>query len=59
MISDAFRNKTFYVNKLILLAFCQADAELNVLVYFDLETTDATNDIQICQISCIGPDNYL
>ena len=35
----------FYVNKSILIAFCQADAERNVLVYFDLEATDATNDI--------------
>ena len=24
-----------------------------------LETTDATNDIQICQIACIGPDKLL
>ena len=39
-----------------MIAFCQADAELNVLVYFDLKTTDATNDIQICQIAGIGPD---
>ena len=48
----------FYVNKWILIAFCQADAERNALqlVYFDLETTYATNDIQICQITCIGPD---
>ena len=42
-----------------IIAFCQAYAELNVLVYFDLETTDATKDIQICQIACIGPYNYL
>ena len=39
-----------------MIAFFQEDAELNVLVYFDSETTDATNDIQICQIACIGPD---
>ena len=31
----------------------QADAELNVLVYF------ATNDIQICQIACISPIKQL
>ena len=39
-----------------MIACCQANAELNVLVYFDLEKTDATNDIQICQIACISPD---
>ena len=39
-----------------MIAFCQADAKLNVLVYFDLETADATNYIQICQIAYIGPD---
>ena len=39
MISDAFLNKMFYINILILICIYQADTELNVLVYFDLETT--------------------
>ena len=43
----------------MLIAFCQADAELNVLVYFDLETTYSTNTIKIAQIACIGPDKLL
>ena len=44
MFSDAFLNKMFYVNKLLLIAFCQAEAELNVLLCFDLEATDETNN---------------
>ena len=39
MISDAFLNKMFYINILLFYCIYQADAELNVLVYFDLETT--------------------
>ena len=35
----------------------QADAELYVLVYFDLETTGCNYDIKICQIACISPIN--
>ena len=56
MISDAFLKKMFYINTRILIACCQADTELNVLVYIDLETTETTNNIKICQIACIGPD---
>ena len=38
IFSDAFLNKMFYVNKLILyITFYQAVTKLNVLVYFDLE----------------------
>ena len=37
MISDAFLNKMFYIINIDCIY--QADAELNVLVYFDLETT--------------------
>ena len=44
MFSDAFLNTMFYVSKWLLIAFCQADAELIVLLYFDLEATYATND---------------
>ena len=39
-----------YIYKWILIAFCQADAELNLFA------TNATNDIQIFQIACISPD---
>ena len=39
-----------------MIAFSQADAEFNVLVYFDLETTDAANDIHIYQRAYISPD---
>ena len=38
MISDAFLNKMFYIYMNIDCIY-QADAELNALVYFDLETT--------------------
>ena len=53
-----FLNKMFYIN----MSIYQTDAELNVLVYFDLviwKRQVATNDIQIYQIACISPISVL
>ena len=39
MISDAFLNTMVFFKYMNIDCIYQADAELNVLVYFDLETT--------------------
>ena len=55
MISDAFLNKMFYINILILIAFTKQMLNLMYLYILIWKRQVATNDIQICQIACISP----
>ena len=57
MISDAFLNKMFYINILILIAFTKQMLHLMYLYILIWKRQVATNDIQISHIACISPIN--
>ena len=59
MISDAFLNKMFHINILILIAFTKQMLNLMYLYILIWKRHVATNDNQICQIACISPINLL
>ena len=55
-VSQEWLVKHFWINEYWLHFANQMLNSWYTWLYFDLETTDATNDIQICQIACISPD---